>query len=165
MRKKPTKIYLTFVIEKKERGSQSEKVRERQTDRKTKSNFKLQCSVYSSEGKYELKIWKFAGNKDNTKRRIKDKEKKAQSNFVLNWRRLSVYCVLCTGVYYLKENTSGIIMRQKLGRIYSNHSNSGKCTVLILDGTTEHVAHAWRTIGLFEKKNPSFNCSRSNQMP
>ena len=39
--------------------------------------------------------------------------------------------------------------------------------VLLLDGNTEHVAHAsWRWIGLFgEKKNPIWHCSWSNQMP
>ena len=34
--------------------------------------------------------------------------------------------------------------------------------VLILDGNSGHVAHAWMKIGLFE---PICDCSRSNQMP
>ena len=37
--------------------------------------------------------------------------------------------------------------------------------VPILDGNPDHVAHAWRKIGLFgEKKNPICDCSRSHQM-
>ena len=37
--------------------------------------------------------------------------------------------------------------------------------VLILDGNSEHVAHASRKIGLFEEKNTICDFSRSNQMP
>ena len=36
--------------------------------------------------------------------------------------------------------------------------------VLILDGNSEHVAHAWRKIGSFEKKKKKI-CHRSYQMP
>ena len=36
--------------------------------------------------------------------------------------------------------------------------------VLILDGNSEHVAHTWRNIDLFWKRNPICDCSRSNQM-
>ena len=36
--------------------------------------------------------------------------------------------------------------------------------VLIIDGNSEQVAHAWKEIDLFgEKKNPIFVCSRSKQ--
>ena len=37
--------------------------------------------------------------------------------------------------------------------------------VLILDGNSEHVAHAWRKIGIFGKKNMICDGSRSKQMP
>ena len=36
--------------------------------------------------------------------------------------------------------------------------------VLILDGNSKYVAHAWRNIGLFGEKNPIHDCSRSNEM-
>ena len=35
----------------------------------------------------------------------------------------------------------------------------------ILDGNSEHVAHAWRTTVISENKYPIYDCSRSNQMP
>ena len=34
--------------------------------------------------------------------------------------------------------------------------------VLILDGNSDHIAHAWRKIGLFGYENPIFV---TNQMP
>ena len=37
--------------------------------------------------------------------------------------------------------------------------------VLTLDGTSVHVAHALKKIGLFGKKNPICDCSRTNQKP
>ena len=37
--------------------------------------------------------------------------------------------------------------------------------VLILDGNREHVAHASRKICHIGEKNPTYDCSRSNQMP
>ena len=37
--------------------------------------------------------------------------------------------------------------------------------VLILDGNSEHVGHARRTVCLFGDKNSIRDCSRSNQMP
>ena len=40
--------------------------------------------------------------------------------------------------------------------------NPVKAIMLILDGNSEHVAHAWRKIGLFGLKNPICDCSRSN---
>ena len=40
-----------------------------------------------------------------------------------------------------------------------------ECKVLILDGSSEHVAHACWKIGLFGEKNPICDCFRSNLMP
>ena len=37
--------------------------------------------------------------------------------------------------------------------------------VPIFDGNSEHVAHVWRKLDLFEEKHPNFDCSRSDQMP
>ena len=37
--------------------------------------------------------------------------------------------------------------------------------VLILDGNSADVKHAWRRKGLFGEKDPTYNCFRSNQMP
>ena len=38
--------------------------------------------------------------------------------------------------------------------------------VLILDGNSEHVAHAWKKIGHFgEEKNPICDQFQSNRMP
>ena len=37
--------------------------------------------------------------------------------------------------------------------------------VLLFDGNSGHVAHAWRKIGLFGENNPNFDYSRTNQMP
>ena len=37
--------------------------------------------------------------------------------------------------------------------------------VLILYGNSEHVAHAWRNIDIFVKKNLICDCSRSIKMP
>ena len=36
--------------------------------------------------------------------------------------------------------------------------------VLMLDGNSEQVAHAWRKIGLFGEENPICDCSRSKQI-
>ena len=39
-------------------------------------------------------------------------------------------------------------------------------TSMLLDGNSEHVAHAWRKIGLLgEEKKTGLGCSRSNRMP
>ena len=43
--------------------------------------------------------------------------------------------------------------------------NSVWSMVPILDGKSEHVAHAWRHVILFRETNPGCDFSRSNQMP
>ena len=37
-------------------------------------------------------------------------------------------------------------------------------TVFISNGNSDHVALAWRKIGLFGEKDPMCDCSRSKQM-
>ena len=40
----------------------------------------------------------------------------------------------------------------------------GQTMVLILDGNLEHIAHAWRKIGIFREEKSDCDCTRSNQM-
>ena len=43
--------------------------------------------------------------------------------------------------------------------------NQVKLMVLILEGSSQHAAHAYRKIGLFEEKKTMYDCSRSNLIP
>ena len=50
------------------------------------------------------------------------------------------------------------------GNTILHFQTKGLRMVLILDGNSEHVAHAWRKISLSGEINPICDCSRSNQM-
>ena len=54
-------------------------------------------------------------------------------------------------IHFLEQKYNSIMIR--------------RISVLILDGNSEHVAHARRKIGLLGEKYLLCDCSRSNQMP
>ena len=84
-----------------------------------------------------------------------------KSNLFLYWMWF-----LCHGPTFFPESED-----QKTYEFYITISHTQLLTLgvtltraLLLDGNSEHVAHAWRKIDLFGEKNPVFDCSCSDAL-
>ena len=58
--------------------------------------------------------------------------------------------------HWKKVKLSGKWAKSAGKALWKKELEKDKPMVLILDGNTEHVAHVWRKIGLFEQKNILF---------